>query len=198
MDRYTKNGLIELIKLYANIQLDIRYATTNNFTGKIIYPTNRCFLLKKVAHDLVAVAKELESLGLGIKVFDGYRPLEAQKIFWDVASNKFPDETERALYVANPTAGPRHSRGTAVDLTLINLSSGTELAMPSGYDDFSEKPHRAYNAMPSEEIRINCKLLELIMEKHNFEPQPTEWWHFDYHGWQNYDVLDVSFDELDR
>lgn len=193
-----KNELIELITLNPNIQLDIRYATTNNFTGKIIYPHTRCYLRKEAAYSLMAVIKELEPLGLSLKVFDGYRPLEAQKILWNAVSDRFPDETERALYVANPTAGSRHSRGTAVDLTLINLRTGAELEMPSGYDDFSEKAHRAYDLMPSEKIRINCKLLELIMEKHNFEPQSTEWWHFDYSGWQPLAVLDVSFDELNQ
>jgi len=192
-----KNELIELINLDPNIQLDIRYATTNNFTGKVIYSDARCYLQKEAAYSLIAVVKELKPLGLGIKVFDGYRPLEAQKILWNSASRKFPDETERALYVANPTTGSRHCRGTAVDLTLINLSNGAEFEMPSDYDDFSEKAHREYSSMNSEKIRINCKLLELVMEKHKFEPQSTEWWHFDYRGWEQHDVLNITFDELD-
>ncbi|KKR96750.1 MAG: putative peptidase [candidate division TM6 bacterium GW2011_GWE2_41_16] len=191
-----KNELVELVTINSSIRLDIRYATTNNFTGKIVYPSARCYLRTEVAHALAAVAKELEPLGLGIKVFDGYRPLEVQKKFWDLLSERWPDETERALYVANPNAAPRHCRGTAVDLTLIHLGTGAELEMPSDYDEFSEQALRQYPSMHSDEIRKNCKMLELIMEKHNFEPQPTEWWHFDYHGWQQYAVLDVTFDEL--
>jgi zinc D-Ala-D-Ala dipeptidase len=191
-----RNQLVELTALNPNITLDIRYATPHNFTGKIVYPHARCYVHKKVAESLIAVSRELSPLGLGIKVFDGYRPLEAQKTLWNILSDRFPDETERALYVANPEAGSRHSRGTAIDLTLINLHTGQELEMPSDYDDFSEKAHRNYAAMSSDIIRTNCKLLELVMEKYNFEAQPTEWWHFDYRGWQQQNVLNVSFDEL--
>ncbi len=191
-----KNQLVELISLSPNIVLDIRYATPHNFTGKIVYPHARCYLQKEAACNLIEIVKELEPLGLGIKVFDGYRPLEAQKTLWNIVSDRFPDETERALYVANPEAGSRHSRGTAADLTLVNLKTGQELEMPSDYDDFSEKAHQAYDAMSSDTIRMNCKLLELVLEKHNFEAQSTEWWHFDYRGWQKHKVLHVSFDEL--
>lgn len=195
---HDKKELIELITLNPNINLDIRYATTNNFTGKIVYPHSRCFLRKNAAHALIGVMKDLAPLGLGLKIFDGYRPLEAQQILWDFTAAQFPDEIERALYVANPKSGSRHSRGTAVDLTLINLNTGNELNMPSGYDDFSDKAHRNYECMPSDEIRVNCKLLELVMEKHKFEPQSTEWWHFDYCGWKQQSILDVSFDELTK
>jgi zinc D-Ala-D-Ala dipeptidase len=191
-----KNKLIELTSLMPNIALDIRYATTTNFTGKIVYPHAHCYLLEKAAYALQKVVNELQPLGLGIKIFDGYRPLEAQKILWDFVKDQFPDETQRALYVANPLVGSRHGRGTAIDLTLINLNTGQELEMPSAYDDFSKKAHRRYDLMPSDKIRINCKLLELIMEKHQFEPQSTEWWHFDYQGWQQQEVIDVSFDKL--
>jgi D-alanyl-D-alanine dipeptidase len=186
------SSLIELIKIIPNIKLDIRYATTNNFTGKVVYPSARCYLQEGAATALLKVQTELEQKkdakhpnGLGLKVFDGYRPVSIQKKFWDIC----PDER----YVANPIKGSRHSRGTAVDVSLVDLKSGIELPMPSDYDEFSEKAFLVYEKMPSAEIRQNCKLLESTMNKHGFISQPHEWWHYDLNGWQRYDVLDVDF-----
>ncbi len=189
-------SLVELIKISPHIRLDIRYATKKNFTGNVVYPSARCYLQKEVAVALDAVQREMEAVGLGLKIFDGYRPLSVQKIFWDVVSDRFPDPIERQKYVANPAAGSKHNRGTAVDLTLIDLKTGKELEMPSGYDDFSALAHRIYGKMLSKRARRNCKLLELVMEKHGFIGIPSEWWHFDFKAWEKYPVADVSFDEL--
>ena len=94
------------------ISLDIKYAKTTNFTGKIIYPQEGCYLRVPAAYALDAVQKELAPMGLGVKVFDGYRPLRYQQLFWDI----MPDER----YVAHPKKGSKHNRGAAVDLTLVN------------------------------------------------------------------------------
>jgi zinc D-Ala-D-Ala dipeptidase len=181
--------LVELITINARITLDVRYATTNNFTGKVVYPSARCFLQEPAALALADVQVELERQGLGLKVFDGYRPLSVQKIFWNIC----PD----TRYVANPAKGSKHNRGTAVDLTLVDIKTGQELIMPSGYDDFTEKAHRNYATMSSE-ARKNCKLLEDIMTKYGFVPMATEWWHFDWNDWKQYPILDVAFNELDK
>jgi D-alanyl-D-alanine dipeptidase len=189
--------LVEVVKINPHIRLDIRYATTNNFAKKVVYPSARCFLEEPAAKALDAVQQKLEKFGLGLKIFDGYRPLSVQKIFWNVVSDQFPDETVRAQYVANPVTGSRHNRGSAVDLTLIDLKTGEELVMPSGYDDFSEKAHRNYNAM-SPEAKKNCRLLETIMKSHGFEPLPSEWWHFDWRDWKSFPIQDVTFEELEK
>ena len=97
-----------------------------------------------------------------------------------------PDER----YVANPAKGSRHNRGAAVDLTLIRLSDGRELPMPTPFDDFSERAGRDYPDLPAEVIR-NRDLLRRVMEKHGFIALPTEWWHFDDVDWRNYPVTDL-------
>lgn len=184
--------LVELVKINSNFVLDIRYATTNNFTGKKVYPSARCFLQQEAAEALDKVQQELEKQNLGLKIWDAYRPLSVQKIFWEI----YPDEN----YVADPVKGSRHNRGCAVDLTLIDLKTGQELVMPSEFDDFSEKAHRNYDKMEPETAK-NCKLLQDIMEKHGFRGLSSEWWHFDFVGidtavgqevWKQYPVSDVA------
>jgi D-alanyl-D-alanine dipeptidase len=133
-----------------------------------------------VAERLVAVHKTLKEKGLGLKVYDCYRPLAVQKTFWAI----MPDER----YVANPAKGSRHNRGSAVDVGLTD-SRGRDVPMPSGYDDFSERAHRGNPQIP-EEQRKNSLTLEEAMTKAGFIPYPTEWWHFDYAGWEGYPFAD--------
>src|SRR5262245_38439969 len=107
-----KHDLVNIQTINRRIILDIRYATTNNFTHTKVYPSAQCYLQREVAVALDAVQKELESKGFGLKIFDGYRPLSVQKIFWQLV----PDER----YVGNPAKGSKHNRGCAVDLTLVD------------------------------------------------------------------------------
>lgn len=181
-------GIVDVEKVIPGIVLDIRYATTNNFTGKVVYPAARCFLRKPVAEKLAKVQVELKQQGLGLKVYDGFRPLSVQRIFWQIV----PDER----YVANPAKGSRHNRGAAVDLTIID-ANGKDLLMPTDYDDFSEKAHRDYKQLPEEAIR-NSALLEKVMTKHGFVGLPTEWWHFDDADWQSYDLLDMDLSDFSQ
>jgi D-alanyl-D-alanine dipeptidase len=178
--------LVDVQKINPRIKVEIRYATENNFTGKKLYSVGKCFLRKFVAVKLDSVQKELENYGLGIKVWDCYRPLSVQKILWSIV----PDER----YVANPSKGSRHNRGCAVDLTLVD-SLGNELPMPTGYDDFTEKAHRNYFNLPDTLIK-NRMILENVMRKYGFIPLPTEWWHFDCEGWENFSILDIPLEEI--
>lgn len=171
------------------IVLDIRYAKTNNLTGKIIYPQSGCYLRAPAAHALDLVQKDLNKIGLGLKVFDGYRPLRYQKLFWSI----MPDER----YVAHPDKGSKHNRGAAVDLTLIRLADGQELEMPSDFDDLSERAHRNYAAMHPE-VAKNCMVLEEVMARHGFTGWPEEWWHFDFKGWEQYPLEDISFEDIEK
>lgn len=186
---FAQFDLVELVSISPNIRLDIRYATDNNFTKKAVYTQAKCFLRKAVAEKLNLVQQELEKQGLGLKVFDGYRPRSVQYKFWELV----PD----TRYVGDPKKGSKHNRGSAIDLTIIRLSDGQELEMPSGFDDFSEKAHRNYETMTPEAAK-NCKLLEDLMVKQGFIPLPTEWWHFDDADWQKYDLLDVPFEEVEK
>ena len=179
--------LVNIRKLIPDIVLDIRYATVNNFTGKVIYPTAKAYLVKTAAEALLLVQQELNEEQLGLKMFGAYRPLSAQKVLWEI--NPDPD------YVADPAQGSRHNRGAAVDVTLID-SDGNDIPMPTSYDTFSEKAHSGYQGLPLSVLH-NRTLLQNVMMKHGFEPLSTEWWHFDYQSWEKYPILDINFDQLE-
>jgi zinc D-Ala-D-Ala dipeptidase len=181
-----ESRLVDIQKVIPGIVLDIRYATTNNFTGQQLYPVAKCCLRKEAAESLRMAQKELHKQGLALKIFDGYRPLSVQKKMWAI----YPHED----YVANPVKGSRHNRGAAVDLTLIRLD-GTELLMPTPYDDFTEKAHRNYMDLPAEAIQ-NRELLERVMKKHDFDGLDTEWWHFDFRDWKKCEILDVDYSAI--
>ena len=151
-----------------------------------LYPEPRCLLRPEVAAKLSRVQEALEKRGLGLKIFDGYRPLSVQKKMWA----KFPVEG----YVANPAKGSNHNRGAAVDLTLVD-GGGRELPMPSAYDEFSERAHRDYAGGTPEE-RANRQTLQEAMVKEGFKGLSTEWWHFDDADAKSYPVLDLAFNSV--
>ncbi len=185
-----RNGLIELTHLDQTIRLDIRYATTNNFTGRQLYSRPRAFLVAPAAQALVGAHKAAEREGYGLTVYDAYRPWRVTKALWDAT----PPGPKRN-YVANPKRGSKHNRGCAVDLTLHNLSDGADVAMPSGYDEFTQRAHRNFMDAPVEALKHRF-LLERVMEDAGFRGASNEWWHFDFVGWQDYPVLDIPFEEL--
>ena len=117
---FLPTDLVELNKLDPTIKLEIRYATANNFMHTPLYPVARVFLRAPAARALEEVERDLAPRGLGLKVFDGYRPYSVTVRMWEPIKN--PD------FVADPAKGSRHNRGAAVDLTLIDLKSGAELA----------------------------------------------------------------------
>lgn len=175
--------LIDILSVNNKIALDIRYATENNFLKRKLYPVARCVLRGAAVKPLSQVQDDLAKQGLGLKVYDCYRPLSIQKQMWAV----LPDSN----YVANPAKGSRHNRGAAVDLTLVDRN-GKELEMPSGFDDFTERAHRDYTDASPQALK-NRQRLEDAMKKYGFIPLATEWWHFDAPGWEKFSVLDVPF-----
>lgn len=176
----------EVTSVDSTIVIDLRYATPNNFTGQVLYKIPRCFLRKSVAERLARVQRKLRKKGLGLKIWDGYRPLSVQKKMWAIV----PD----SRYVANPKHGSRHNRGAAVDVTLVD-STGMELHMPTGFDDFSPKAHRDWMGDDSLAIH-NRRILNDAMTSEGFIPLSTEWWHFDAPNWKNYPVENSSIREL--
>jgi D-alanyl-D-alanine dipeptidase len=178
--------LIDIKEVNPHIIVDMRYATEDNFVKKSLYDSNTCFLRKSTAVKLDGVQKELEGMNLGLKVWDCYRPLAVQRILWAI----FPDER----YVANPEKGSRHNRASAVDVTLVD-SQGTELQMPTGFDDFSPRAHHHYQDLPDQAIK-NRELLKGLMEKAGFIPLSEEWWHYDDEKWMQFDRMDVPFHDL--
>ncbi len=186
LDAAENRDFVDISELDGSLILDIRYATSRNFTGKVMYPVVRCLLRRDAALRVIRVEQKLRTQGYRLIIFDGYRPLSVQKKFWNI----LPDER----YVADPGKGSRHNRGAAVDVSLGDLA-GHALAMPSDYDDFSEKAHRDYSGASGEAQR-NCALLEAAMREEGFDPFPTEWWHFDAPGWERYPVSDFSLEEF--
>jgi zinc D-Ala-D-Ala dipeptidase len=135
---------------------------------------------------LKRVQEALSVNGLSLKIYDAYRPLAVQKKLWE----KYPVEG----FVANPAKGSNHNRGAAVDVTLVD-KEGKELAMPSAYDEFSERAHRNY-AGGTDQERANRKTLEDAMQKEGFRGLQSEWWHFDDLEAKNYPVLDLPFSSV--
>ena len=183
LNAQSDSSIVPLSSIDSTIVTDVKYATTNNFTGQVLYPTDKVYIRKVVGEALAKVqAYLLENYNLQIKVFDGYRPLSVQKKMWKI----MPDDR----YVANPATGSRHNRGAAVDLTLID-STGSELEMGTEYDNFTEKAHYDYPNL-SEEVKSNRKILLDAMVKFGFSPIESEWWHFDFNGWKKFSILDYQ------
>jgi zinc D-Ala-D-Ala dipeptidase len=164
---------------------DVRYATTNNFMHEQLYPVPKVYLRRPAAIALHDVERELAREGLGLKIFDGYRPYRVTVRMWKPIRN--PD------FVADPAKGSCHNRGAAVDLTLIDLRTGRELPMPTGYDDFTPRARQDFNDLPAEAIANRARLRE-AMENHGFDPLPSEWWHFDFRGWEKFELLDLPLE----
>lgn len=181
--------MLELIKLDPTIKLDIRYARSDNFVGRPVYGSARAFLQPDAARALVRVHRGLAVDGLGLVVFDGYRPWSVTKLFWEVV----PEHQRK--FVADPEKGSKHNRGCAVDLSMFELAGGALVEMPSDFDEFNEKAAPDYTGGTAR-ARANRDLLRRRMEGEGFTVNPKEWWHFDYKDWGQYEIEDVSFDEL--
>nr|AIA13817.1 ClassD_beta_lactamase [uncultured bacterium] len=181
--------LLELVKLDKTIKLDIRYARTDNFVGKVVYPEARAFLQRPAAEAVVRVNQKLKEKGLGLMIFDGYRPWAITKLFWEVT----PDDKRK--FVANPANGSKHNRGCAVDLSIYDLQTGKLVEMPSDFDEFTERASPDYMG-GTEKERANRDLLRKSMEAEGFTVNANEWWHFDYKDWQSYAIYDIPFSAI--
>lgn len=183
----TNQELLELKTEIPGIALDIRYATSNNFMHVAVYKQARAFARRPVVIQLKKVQTALAKKGYALKIYDAYRPYSTTKILYQKASNK--------NFVANPKTGSRHNRGCAIDLTLIALKTGKEVEMPTPYDSFSPKAAANYATLPPAALK-NRNLLIEVMQAHGFRVISSEWWHFDFRGWRNYDLLDIPFEQL--
>lgn len=164
--------------------IDIKYATTDNFTKTIIYDCQACYLRPEVAQALKDAQQEvLKKFGYGIKLLDCYRPQPFQQRLWDV----MPDKN----YVAPPEKGSMHSRGTAVDLTLVD-KEGNELDMGTPFDYFGEEAHQDYKGH-SDAVNRHRYILRSTMKKFGLEQIRTEWWHYSYRE-KNYPLEDWVWD----
>lgn len=163
---------------------EIRYATPFNFTGQRLYPFPAAYVRRELIPHLEAIQRELAKKGLGLKIYDGYRPLTIQQKMWDLIHDE--------RFVSNPGVNRgRHTRGTAVDVTLVD-KMGNPLPMPSNFDEFSHRAAVTYKGGTPEQRR-NRDFLQGVMTRHGFLSYPDEWWHFDFCGWENYAPLDIDF-----
>jgi zinc D-Ala-D-Ala dipeptidase len=185
----TPGGLIEIKSDTTGISLDLRYATANHFTGRVLYSQARAFLQGVAAAALIRAHDSAMKEGYGLTLFDAYRPWRVTKQLWDATPRSQRD------YVANPKRGSRHNRGCAVDLSLHALETGTLIEMPSAFDDFSQRAHRDYMGASAEAI-ANRERLARYMEAQGFIGMSNEWWHFDYKDWRDFPVLDLPFEDL--
>lgn len=182
--------MIDIKKQIPNICLDLRYATTNNFMHKKLYPVvTTTYLRLPAARALQQVQNELNKAGLGLKIFDAYRPYSVTEKMWE------PIKDER--YVADPAKGSGHNRGAAVDLTIMNLKMGAELNMGTGFDNFSDTAHHAFTSLPKETLQ-NRMLLKNTMEKNGFKAFDTEWWHYSLPNVKDFELLDIPFKKLKK
>lgn len=184
-----KSDLVEVRKLDPTIKLDIRYASDNNFMATPFYTQPRAFLQRSAAQALVAANRELHRRGYGILIHDAYRPWFVTKMFWDAT----PDDKKK--FVANPAKGSMHNRGCAADVSLYDRKTGKEVAMPSGYDEMSERAYPNYSRGDAEE-RTRRDLLRELMEKNDFTVYEFEWWHFDYKDCTSWPIGNVPFEKL--
>ena len=161
--------LVTIRDYIPNIYIDVKYATTDNFTGQVIYDFSEPSLRYGTIKKLMKVQKELNKRGYSLKVWDAYRPIEAQLKLWEIC----PDPA----YVSDPNKGySGHCRGNTIDVTLVT-ADGKELEMPSGYDEFSALADRDYSDVSSAAAK-NAELLESVMKKHGFKGYQAEWWHY--------------------
>ena len=181
--------MVELQSLAPGLRYDLRYATTNNFMHRRMYAPNtrHTFLRAPAAHALAAVQQELNSKGYGLKIFDAYRPYSVTISFWELVKDE--------RYVANPSKGSGHNRGLAVDLTIIDLKTGKELNMGTGFDNFTDTAHHNFTQLPQAVLQ-NRQLLKTTMEKYGFTLFETEWWHYYWPNDKDYEVLDIPFSQL--
>ena len=181
--------LVNLEELDIPMIIDIRYATEDNFMGIVLYPDNLAFLQRPAAEALEKAAAELERMGLGLVVYDAYRPWYVTKMFWDAT----PQELRG--FVANPAYGSRHNRGCAADLGLYWLDTGEYVEMPSGFDEFSERAYPDYPGGMQHQRDARDLLIE-VMKDAGFSVYEDEWWHFDFYLWQEYPIINIDFEEI--
>ena len=185
----TQNRLVNLKKFIPGVNLNLKYATPNNFTNKKLYKkATTTYMRYDAAMALLEVQKYLNNQGMAIKIFDAYRPYAVTKLMWDLIHDE--------RYVANPKSGSGHNKGTSVDLTIVKMDSGKELDMGTGFDNFTELAHHSHTPNFDSTIKANRNLLKSTMEKFGFKILDTEWWHYSWISVEKYDVIDLNFKQL--
>lgn len=182
-EKEPENDEYVLVKKYIpDIYVELMYATDNNFIGVRIYDFTDAYLRYGTVKKLANVQKELKEQGYSLKIWDAYRPFEAQQKLWEV----YPDPN----YVANPADGmKKHNLGGTVDITMV-AADGSIIPMPTEFDDFSLKADRNYSDIDNEEAVNNVMILQNAMENNGFTGYQGEWW--DYSDTVEYEAVDFE------
>ncbi|MCC6317452.1 MAG: serine hydrolase [Gemmatimonadaceae bacterium] len=188
---FRASDLVELTALDSTIRLDIRYATDRNFLSVPVYTQARAFLQRPAAEALVRAHRALRARGYGLLVHDGYRPWYVTRMFWDGTPE------DKHTFVADPSRGSRHNRGSAVDLTMYDLRTGEPVVTTGGYDEMSDRSYPDYPGGTSRQRALR-EILRSAMEAEGFTVFEAEWWHFDYRDWRSYRIGNARFEELGR
>ena len=162
------------------IVLDLRYATTNNLTGKALYPESKAYLRQETIQKLRRVARELGEEGYRLVIWDAWRPASAQQALWQAK----PD----GKFLTPPSKISRHRRGTSVDLSLAD-KDGNILEMPSGFDEFNAKADEDFSDVPKE-MAQRARIMRKAMFGAGFSGVPDEWWHYDLRDWADYEAIE--------
>lgn len=186
---FRESNLVELTRLDPTIKLDVRYATTNNFLGSVFYSEPRAFLQRPAAEAVARAHRKLKEMGYGLLIHDAYRPWYVTKVFWDATPQ------DKKIFVADPSQGSRHNRGSAVDLTLYDLKTGTPVEMVGTYDETTDRSYPNYPGGTSLQ-RWHRELLRDAMEAEGFTVYEAEWWHFDHKDWRRYAIGNERFDKI--
>jgi D-alanyl-D-alanine dipeptidase len=165
--------------------LDLRYNTKDNFLHQKLYSTDVCLLAHGALTQLSKVQDSLHTRGLGLKMYDCYRPRTVQYLMWEI----FPNPA----YVADPASGSVHNRGGAIDCSLVNLATGSELFMPTPFDWFGPEASHFYTTGLTQEQVDNRELLRDMMERvGGFERYNAEWWHYTWTAPSTLPLLDFQ------
>jgi D-alanyl-D-alanine dipeptidase len=180
--------MVDVKMAIPTLSLDLKYTTIHNFMHQSLYPyLQTTYVRLPVINALKKIVAELNTQKLTLKIFDAYRPYSITEKMWEAVKD--------SRYAADPATGSGHNRGVAVDLTLINLDTKKELAMGTGFDNFSDTAHTDFTELPDSILR-NRRLLVIVMEKYGFKSLRTEWWHYSLPDASNYEILNVSFENL--
>jgi len=165
-----------------DVVIDLKYGSLDNFTKQKVYNQSLCFLHNDAKVHFEKAIELAKQQGLRFKIFDAYRPQAAQEKLWEICPNP--------MYVAPPASGSNHTRGVAVDLTLIS-QDGTELDMGTPFDDFTEDSH--HGATLSPQVNANRYLLLGIMMSAGWDFYQNEWWHYQLFNAKTYPLLANSY-----
>ncbi len=185
---YSQSAWDELVpvrQLIPDIVLDLRYNTADNFLDQKLYSTDECLLAHGMLVPLARVQDSLRARGLGLKIYDGYRPRAVQFLMWEIYPNP--------VYVADPVSGSVHNRGGAIDCSLVRLDTGEELVMPTPFDWFGPEASHGYTqGLSAEQIANRELLLDIMTRVGGFARYDAEWWHYTWSAPGTLPLLDFQ------